>query len=67
MTLLTKLKDAWQHLFKHSDNGSGHKHRSFTQFDPRLLDDLGLTPEQAEELDKRAARCEPGRHNDDNC
>lgn len=58
MPFLTRLKDACRKLFGSADHSPGHKHPSLAKLDPRLLDDLGITLEQAEELDKRAGHHE---------
>lgn len=57
MRLLLRLKEAWRDLFETAIHDPERESRPLSTLDPRLLDDIGITPEQAEELDKR-----PGDH-----
>lgn len=53
MRLLRRLKEAWRGLFETAIHDPEREHRPLSTLDPRLLDDIGITPEQAEELDRR--------------
>jgi uncharacterized protein YjiS (DUF1127 family) len=53
MRLFIRLKEVWRDLFETAIHDPEREHRPLSTLDPRLLDDIGITREQAEELDKR--------------
>jgi uncharacterized protein YjiS (DUF1127 family) len=53
MRLFIRLREAWRDLFETALHDPEREHRPLATLDPRLLDDIGISLEQAEELDKR--------------